>query len=138
MANFVNKMLFELRFRYFLKFVPQTTAFAPGAPLGKGTFSGLPNQGSPIQVNVEAGIPGTGMPSSSLSLKISTSAIQIKTAALAYITSLIRNAIDVKAGAILLKNVLDDFSVAVSSNAIAKAGGTPPEATVQEGEEGIF
>jgi hypothetical protein len=78
------------------------------------------------------------MPSNSLALKISASAIQIKTAALGYIVSLFRNAIDTKAQALVLKNVLDDFSVAVSANAISKAGGTPPAATVQEGEEGIF
>jgi hypothetical protein len=122
----------------FLSFIPQVAAFPPGAPIGLGTFAALPNATPTLQTNVETGIPGTGMPSNSLPLKISASAIQIKTAALGYITSLLRNAIDTKAGALLLKNVLDDFSVAVSSNAIAKAGGTPPAATVQEGQEGIF
>jgi hypothetical protein len=122
----------------FLSFVPQVADFPPGLPIGLGTFSATPGNASPILTNVESGIPGLGMPSSTLPLKISTSAIQIKTAALGYITSLIRNSIDTKAGALLLKNVLDDFSVAVSANAISKAGGTPPEATTQEGVEGIF
>jgi hypothetical protein len=123
----------------FLKLVPQTTLFPPGVGmLPSLTFAALPNNTLALQTDVRAGIPGTGMPSNSLALKISASAIQIKTAALGYIVSLFRNAIDTKAQALVLKNVLDDFSVAVSANAISKAGGTPPAATVQEGEEGIF
>jgi hypothetical protein len=67
-----------------------------------------------------------------------SAAVTIKTIILQYIVSLFRNSIDTEAGALLLKNVLDDFSVAVSANAISKAGGTPPAATVQEGEGEIF
>jgi len=123
----------------FLKLLPQTTTFAPGVGmLPSLTFAALPNNTRAIQTDVRGGIPGTGMPSNSLALKISASAIQIKTAALGYIVSLFRNSIDTEARALVLKNVLDDFSVAVSANAIAKAGGTPPEPTTQEGAEGIF
>lgn len=123
----------------FLKLLPQTTTFPPGVGmLPSLTFAALPNATPTLQTDVRSGLPGTGMPSNSLALKISASAIQIKAAALAYIVSLFRNSIDTEAKAVVLKNVLDDFSVAVSANAISKAGGTPPEATVQEGEPGIF
>lgn len=123
----------------FLKLLPQTTNFPPGVGMIPSlTFAALPNNTGAIQTDVRGLTPASGMPSNSLALKISASAIQVKTAALGYIVSLFRNSIDTEARALLLKNVLDDFSVAVSSNAIAKAGGTPPAATVQEGEEGIF
>jgi hypothetical protein len=126
----------------FLKLLPQTTAIPPGVGMIPSlTFAGLPNNTRAIQTDVRSAIPtgiGSGMPSNSLALKISASAITIKTAALGYIVSLFRNSIDTTAQALILKNVLDDFSVAVSANAISKAGGTPPAATVQEGEEGIF
>jgi hypothetical protein len=122
-----------------LKLLPQTTEFPPGVGmLPSLTFAALPNNTGAIQTDVRAGIPGTGMPSNSLALKISASAITIKTAALGYIVSLFRNSIDTTAQALILRNVLDDFSVAVSANAISKAGGTPPEPTVQEGQTGIF
>jgi hypothetical protein len=125
-----------------LKLLPQTTMFPPGVGMIPSlTFAGLPNNTGAIQTDVRSAIPtgiGSGMPSNSLALKISASAITIKTAALGYIVSLFRNSIDTTAQALILRNVLDDFSVAVSANAISKAGGTPPEPTVQEGQTGIF
>lgn len=119
-------------FSDFLKFTPQlTVGLVGGGSLGDITFNA--GAGLPVLAQV-----GGAFPSYSLPLNIMSAAIAVKTITLQYIVALIRNSIDVKAGALLLKNVLDDFSVAVSSNAIAKAGGTPPTATVQEGEEGIF
>lgn len=89
--------------------------------------------GLPIRTNV------TGFwPDYSYALNIMSAAVTVKTIVLQYIVSLIRNAIDTDAGALVLKNVMDDFSVAVSQNAIANTGRTPPDGTVQEGEEGIF
>lgn len=123
-------------FSDFLKFTPQImpTGLAPGGSLAgaaTGLTGGIP--GFPILTEVAGAFPSYSLP-----LNIMSAAIAVKTITLQYIVALIRNSIDAKAGALLLKNVLDDFSVAVSSNAIAKAGGTPPTATVQEGEEGIF
>jgi hypothetical protein len=66
------------------------------------------------------------------------SATIVKTFALQYITSLIRNSIDTEARALLLKNVMSDFTLAVSQNAIEKANGSAPDGTQQEGESGIF
>jgi hypothetical protein len=120
-------------FSNFLKFTPQVMPFgiAGGFGLGPLTFSG--GAGGIILTEV-----GGAFPSYSLPLNIMSAAVTIKTIALQYIVSLIRNSIDTVAGALLLKNVMDDFSVAVSTNAIKKAGGTPPEPTVQEGQTGIF
>jgi len=111
---------------------PQLSLLPPGGPgLGGITFSG--GVGLPILTEVAGAFPSYSLP-----LNIMSAAITMKTIALQYITSLLRNSIDAVAGALILKNVLDDFSVAVSANAIQKAGGTPPEATVQTGEDGIF
>ena len=119
-------------FSDFLKFTPQLSLLPPGGPgLGGITFSG--GVGLPILTEVAGAFPSYSLP-----LNIMSAAITMKTIALQYITSLLRNSIDAVAGALILKNVLDDFSVAVSSNAIKKAGGTPPEATVQTGEDGVF
>jgi hypothetical protein len=122
----------------FLKLTPQTAKEIVGLPVGQGTFAGVGPNDIQFDVGPSAGGVPIGFPSNRLPLKISASAIQIKTVALGYIVSLFRNSIDTKAQALLLKNVMDDFSVAVSKNAIEKAGGTPPAATIQEGEEGIF
>jgi len=104
------------------------------AGIDGGLFTFVPgNLGSPILTQVIGAFP-----SYSFALLLMNSATIVKSFALQYITSLIRNSIDTVAGALLLKNVMDDFSVAVSSNAINKAGGTPPEPTVQEGQTGIF
>ena len=120
-------------FSDFLKFTPQLSLLPAGGPgLGGGiSFSG--GVGLPILAQVAGAFPSYSLP-----LNIMSAAITMKTIALQYITSLLRNSIDSVAGALILKNVLDDFSVAVSANAIQKAGGTPPEATVQTGEDGIF
>ena len=119
-------------FSDFLKFTPQLSLLPAGGPgLGGITFSG--GAGLPILAEVAGAFPSYSLP-----LNIMSAAITMKTIALQYITSLLRNSIDSVAGALILKNVLDDFSVAVSSNAIKKAGGTPPEATVQTGEDGVF
>jgi hypothetical protein len=120
-------------FSDFLKFTPQVMPFgiAGGFGLGPLTFGG--GAGGIILTEV-----GGAFPSYSLPLNIMSAAVTIKTIILQYIVSLFRNSIDTEAGALLLKNVLDDFSVAVSANAISKAGGTPPAATVQEGEGEIF
>lgn len=116
----------------FLKFTPQlSTGLAGGFGLGPLTFAG--GAGSIVDFQVAGAFPSYSLP-----LNIMSAAVTVKTIVLQYIVSLFRNSIDTTAGALLLKNVLDDFSVAVSSNAIAKAGGTPPAATVQEGQEGIF
>ena len=125
----------------FLSVLPQVTASPPGAPIGRTAAVAFPNLVGAlddIQTSVASGITGTGMPTNALALNISISAIQIKTAALAYITSLIRNAIDTKAGALLVKNVMSDFTLAVSKNAIEKTERTAPDQTQQEGESGIF
>ena len=120
-------------FSNFLKFTPQVQPFglAGGFGLGPLTFAG--GAGGIVDFQV-----GGAFPSYSLPLNILSAAVTMKTIALQYIVSLLRNSIDAAAGAVLLKNVLDDFSVAVSANAISKAGGEPPEATVQEGQTGIF
>jgi hypothetical protein len=119
-------------FSDFLKFTPQLSLLSPGGfGLGPIVFGG--GAGGIVDFLVEGRFPDY-----SLSLNIMSAAVTIKTIILQYIVSLIRNSIDSKAGALLLKNVLDDFSVAVSANAISKAGGTPPVATTQEGVEGIF
>jgi hypothetical protein len=121
-------------FSNFLKFTPQLSLLAVGGylpPGATGLAGGTP--GSPILTNVIGAFPDY-----SLALNIMSAAVTIKTIILQYIVSLLRNSIDSTAGALLLKNVLDDFSVAVSANAISKAGGTPPAATTQEGVEGIF
>jgi hypothetical protein len=124
-------------FSDFLKFTPQFST-QPAGLFGIGFLGG--------GIALTGGVPGQpitssvagAFPSYSLPLNIMSAAVTMKTIALQYIVSLLRNSIDTVAGAVLLKNVLDDFSVAVSSNAIAKAGGTPPEPTVQEGQTGIF
>jgi hypothetical protein len=121
-------------FSDFLKFTPQLSLLAVGGylpPGATGLAGGTP--GLPILTNVVGAFPDY-----SLALNIMSAAVTIKTIILQYIVSLLRNSIDSAAGALLLKNVMDDFSVAVSANAISKAGGTPPEATTQEGVEGIF
>jgi hypothetical protein len=121
-------------FSNFLKFTPQFSALAVGGylpPGATGLAGGVPGQ--PILTTVIGAFPDY-----SLALNIMSAAVTMKTIALQYIVSLLRNSIDSVAGALLLKNVMDDFSVAVSANAISKAGGTPPEPTVQEGQTGIF
>lgn len=125
----------------FLSILPQVSSSPPGGPFGRSAavaFPGLVGGLNDIQTSVAGGSPGTGMPSNSLALNISISAIQIKTVALAYITSLVRNAIDTKAGALLVKNVMNDFTLAVSKNAIEKTERAAPDQTQQEGESGIF
>lgn len=110
-------------------------AFQQGLLTAAGTAfnAGGAPPGLPIVTNV------TGFwPDYSYSLSIMSSAIAIKTIVLQYIISLFRNSIDTEAGALVLKNVMDDFSLAVSQNAISKTGRTPPDGTVQEGQEGIF
>jgi len=122
-------------FSNFLKIAPQLMPdglAVGGIGLGGGiSFSG--GAGFPILTAVAGAFPSYSLP-----LNIMSAAVTMKTVALQYIVSLLRNSIETVAGAILLKNVLDDFSVAVSSNAIAKAGGTPPTPTVQVGQTGIF
>lgn len=120
-------------FSDFLKFTPQLSLLPAGGP----GFGGGIEFGGGVGLPIFAQVAGA-FPSYSLPLNIMSAAITMKTIALQYITSLLRNSIDSVAGALILKNVLDDFSVAVSANAIKKAGGTPPEATVQTGEDGIF
>jgi hypothetical protein len=120
-------------FSNFLKFTPQVQPFGIAGGFGLGPLSFAGGAGSIVDFQV-----GGAFPSYSLPLNIMSAAVTIKTIALQYIVSLIRNSIDTVAGALLLKNVMDDFSVAVSANAISKAGGTPPEPTVQEGQTGIF
>ena len=120
-------------FSDFLKFTPQLSLLPAGGPGFGGGISFSGGVGLPILAQVAGAFPSYSLP-----LNIMSAAITMKTIALQYITSLLRNSIDSVAGALILKNVLDDFSVAVSANAIQKAGGTPPEATVQTGEDGIF
>lgn len=121
-------------FSDFLKLTPQLSLIpAGGTGLGGGiSFTGG-TPGQPILTEVAGAFPDY-----SFALSIMNAAVTIKTIILQYIVGLFRNSIDATAGALLLKNVLDDFSVAVSSNAITKANGTPPSAAVQEGESGIF
>lgn len=91
------------------------------------------NLGTPILTQVVGAFPSYSFP-----LLLMNSATVVKTFALQYITSLIRNSIDTQAGALLLKNVMSDFTVAVSKNAIEKTEKTAPDATQQEGQSGIF
>lgn len=121
-------------FSEFLKFTPQLSLLPAGASgLGGGiSFTGG-TPGTPILAQVAG-----AWPSYSFALNVMNAASTIKTIVMQYIVGIIRNSIDSTAGAIVLKNVLDDFSVAVSANAITKANGTPPAATVQEGQPGIF
>lgn len=89
--------------------------------------------GSPIITEVIGAFP-----SYSFALILMNSATVVKTFAMQYITSLIRNSIDTEAGALLLKNVMSDFTTAVSKNAIEKTERQAPDATQQEGQGGIF
>lgn len=121
-------------FSDFLKITPQLVnpGFPPGGQgIGPISFSGAGQQDILTQV---AG----AFPSYSYAINIMNSAIAVKTLVMQYIISLIRNSIDTTAGALLLKNVLDDFSVSVSQNALEKSNRPTPDATVQEGQEGIF
>jgi hypothetical protein len=104
------------------------------AGIPDGLFNFIPgNLGSPIITEVIGAFP-----SYSFALLLMNSATIVKTFALQYITSLIRNSIDTEARALLLKNVMSDFTLAVSQNAIEKANGSAPDGTQQEGESGIF
>lgn len=121
-------------FSDFLKLTPQlvATGYPPGGNgLGSISFSGSTDNDVLTQV---AG----AWPSYSYAINIMNSSITVKTIVMQYIVGLLRNSIDATAGALLLKNVLDDFNVAVSQNALAKANRPTPDTTVQEGEEGIF
>lgn len=120
-------------FSNFLKFTPQLSLQPAGLGVPGGGISFSGGAGLPILVQVAGAFPSYSLP-----LNIMSAAVTMKTIALQYIVATLRNSIDSVAGALVLKNVLDDFSVAVSTNAIKKAGGTPPEPTVQEGQTGIF
>ena len=104
------------------------------AGIDGGLFNFVPgNLGSPILTQVIGAFPNYSFP-----LLLMNSATIVKTFALTYISALFRNSIDVDAGALLTKKVINDFNLAVSQNAIEKANGTPPDGTQQEGQPGIF
>jgi len=128
-------------FSDFLKLTPQLDLTGPGnipfaVPGPDATPPGpfnLGNVGTPIQVAVSG-----RWPSYSFAINVMSSAAVIKTIILQYIVSLFRNSIDTEAGALLLKNVMSDFTVAVSKNAIEKTDKQAPDDTQQEGQSGIF
>ena len=115
----------------FLKVTPQVgitqNVFTPGVG---------PATATPARSAIQATVTGT-FPDYALPLKIMNSAIQIQGFVTQFIVSNIRNAIDVEAGAIVLKNAMGDVSKAVSDNAIRDAGQEPPEWTEPSGVEGI-
>jgi len=126
----------------FLKFTPavmNSPAGLPGivgltpAQLGFDNYGGA--IGTPIFFNVSGAWPDLSFP-----LSIIASVTAIKGTLLTYAVSILRNAIDSDAQALVFKHVLDDFSVAASNNAIAKAKGPDavPDSSFPTGADGVY
>lgn len=122
----------------FLKFTPTVSTQVAGVskpgPVGDFTsFSG--RVGTPIYAQVIG-----FWPSYVTQLGIINSALSIKITLMNYAVSLLRNSIDTSAKALVLKHVLDDFSLEVSNNAIENSQGPDrvPPFEPPQGQGGIF
>jgi hypothetical protein len=105
------------------------TAQVPGTPAGFGT---------PIVMGFGPTAATDGFwPSLSLPLQIMNSAVQIQGFVQQYTVSILRNAIDTGAGALVTKNTMADFTKSVSDNAINNVGQTPPEWEEPKGTPGV-
>lgn len=99
---------------------------------------------SAVNVPIIAPTTGTGItvtggvPAITLQLKLINTALQVINFSITFVKDNFINSADLQAGAILLRNVMDEFSVQVSSNALESAGRPVPEPETPAAKPSLF
>lgn len=91
------------------------------------------------QITTGSGITiSGGVPNLALQLKLITTSLQIINFSVTFVKDNIINAADIESQAILLRNVLDEVSVEVSSNALESSGRPVPEPETPAASPSLF